>query len=62
MLWHCIHLTYPKFRKDNDKGESKVHLNYFSKFWVGWVNSVPQHVNKRTNQGNTVAFIATPDS
>ena len=26
------------------------------------MNSVPQHVNKRTNEGNTVALIATADS
>ena len=34
----------------------------FSKFRVGWVNSVPQHVNKQTNKGNNVASIATTDS
>ena len=34
----------------------------FSKYRVGWVNSVPQHVNKQINKGNAVALIATTDS
>ena len=38
--------------------QSKVHL-YNCR--VGWVNLVPQHVNKQTNKGNTLALIATAD-
>ena len=33
----------------------------FSNLRVGWVNSVPQQVNKRTNEVNTVALKATAD-
>ena len=51
-LQYLPQITNPKF----------TLIIVFAKFRVGWVNSVPQHVNKRINKGNTVALIAITDS